>query len=208
MDGPSFENNTDVLVVADPTARTLVWVPRDLWCKGLSRRVNKAYALGGHERLIAALAEHDIRAEHSICLRPDGIRPALHGVRLTIPVREEMELDYEGEWVHFAPPAEELSGERIHAWIGARTRSGPAPPGWLPDLDRIRRQQELIAVMLGEGFGFRRFISAGPAVRVSGDAAIDELSQVRWDWEYSTLDDVVPREIDGQKVLVRTTGRA
>src|SRR5687767_291255 len=118
MDGPSWGHNTDVLVVAQPDARRLLWVPRDLWCEGMGRRVNKAYALGGHERLAAALAEHGIEAEHSVCLRPDGIRPALGDATVTVPVRETLELRYAGEWMRYEPPEEELSGERLHGWIG------------------------------------------------------------------------------------------
>jgi hypothetical protein len=66
MDRPSFDSNTDVLVVADPAARSLVWIPRDLW------------------------------------LSPQ--RPIEEGKRRIV----------------FKPPFEELSGERIHQWIGAR----------------------------------------------------------------------------------------
>lgn len=208
MDGPSFGHNTDVIVVVDPDELTLLWVPRDLWCHGSGRRINKAYARGGHDALIEALAEHDIEAHHSICLRPDGIRPALEGARIKVPVRGPMELFYDGEWIRFEPLVEELSGERIHAWIGARSRRGRAPPGWLPDLDRIRRQQELIAVMLGDGFDFRRFLAPGLPTRISDDAAIAELSEVRWDWVFAMLADVVPAEIDGEMVLIRKSGQS
>jgi hypothetical protein len=114
-----------------------------------------------------------------------------------------MEFDYYGDPVRFEPPVEDLSGKRIHAWIGARNRIGPQPPGWLPDLDRIRRQQELVALMLGDGFDFGRFVAPGLPVAISADDAIAELAQVRWDWSYETLSGVVPAEIDGQKVLIR-----
>lgn len=213
MDGPSFGHNTDVIAVADPSLRGVRWVPRDLWCEAQGTRVNKAYAEGGHDGLVAALAELGIAAEHSICLRPDGIRPALEGVTIKIPIRERLEFWYpakpgrpieEGrQLMVFEPPVEELSGERIHAWIGARRRRGPDPPGWQPDLDRIRRQQELIAVMLGEGFDFRRFLAPGLPVRASGDEAIGELRQVRWDWSLMTVADVEPAEIGGRQVLIR-----
>jgi hypothetical protein len=70
-------------------------------------------------------------------------------------------------------------------------------------MDRIRRQQELIAVMLGDGFDFRRFLAPELPTRASGEAAIAELSEVRWDWIYTMLGDLVPAEIDGQEVLIR-----
>jgi anionic cell wall polymer biosynthesis LytR-Cps2A-Psr (LCP) family protein len=203
MDGPSFGHNTDVIVVVSPRERTLTWVPRDLWSERLSARINKAYAHGGHEALVRALTEQGIEAEHSICVRPDGIRPALEGVSVSMPIRRAEEFDYEGEWVRFEPPIEELTGERIHQWIGARKRRVPAPPGWLPDLDRIRRQQELVAVMLGEGLDFSRFVAPGLPVRVSGDEALEDVAQVEWDWVFLTIADVEPAEIDGQQVLIR-----
>jgi hypothetical protein len=213
MDGPTWAHNTDVIVVADPSRHRLLWVPRDVWCAGLGHRVNKAFALGGHEGLRAALAEHEIEAQHSICLRPDGIRPALEGVSIKLPVRERMEFWYplspgasieDGRKpIAFEPPVEELGGERIHQWVGARYRRGPEPPGWRPDLDRIRRQQELIAVMLGDGFDFGRFLAPGLPVSISGEDARDDLAQVRWDWAFMTLADVEPAEIDGRAVLIR-----
>jgi hypothetical protein len=203
MDGPSFGHNTDVIVVVSPSLRRLTWVPRDLWSENRHTRINKAYATGGHVALIAALAEQGLQAEHSICLRPDGIEPALEGVSITMPIRRREEFDYYGEWVRFEPPVEELSGHRIHQWIGARTRRGDPPAGWLPDLDRIRRQQELIAVMLGEGFDFSRFVAPGLPVQSSGDEALDDLAQVQWDWAFFTVSDVAPAEIDGMQVLIR-----
>jgi anionic cell wall polymer biosynthesis LytR-Cps2A-Psr (LCP) family protein len=205
MDGPSFGHNTDVLSVADPGERTLLWVPRDLWCGRDRRRINAAYAHGGHDTLVAALEEHGIEVRHSICLRPDGIRSALGDTPIKVPVREPMEFRYAGQWMRFEPPVEELSGERLHAWIGARLRRDQAPPGWLPDLDRIRRQQELIAVMLGGEFDFGRFLAPGLPAQISSQAAVEELAQVRWDWMFEMLEDVVPVEIDGQDVLIRAS---
>lgn len=203
MDGPSLGHNTDVIVVADPVKRSLTWVPRDLWCPRREMRINRLYAHGGERSLREGLRGQGIDAAHCLCLRPDGIRPALEGVRVKMPIREPMEFEYEGGWVRFEPPVEELHGERIHAWIGARRHRGGSPPGWLPDLDRIRRQQELIAVLLGDDFDFGRFLAPGLPVKASSDAAIEELRQVRWDWTFAVVADVVPAEIEGKQVLVR-----
>jgi hypothetical protein len=191
MDGPTWGHNTDVIVVADPARRSLTWIPRDLWCEELGNRVNKAYALGGHDLLLAALAEHGTPAAHSLCLRPDGIREALGDASFRVPVREPMSFDYEGEEVVFSPPVETLAGERIHAWVGARKRLDGARVR-LPDLDRIRRQQELVAVMIGDGFRFSRFVAPGIPARASGESALLELRLVRWNWAFRTLDDVEP----------------
>ena len=43
-------------------------MPRDLWCEDLGDRINRAYELGGHAGLKAALAEHGIDAEHGLVL--------------------------------------------------------------------------------------------------------------------------------------------
>ncbi len=203
MDGPSWGNNTDVIVVADPARRSLRWVPRDLWCDGLGRRINKAYALGGHDGIIEALSDHGIVATNSLCLRPDGIGEALGDTSITVPVREPMEFRYGGGWVRFEPPVETLAGERVHAWVGARTRHPDMPVARRPDLDRLRRQQELVAVMIGDGFDFGRFLAPGLPARISGSGALADLRQVRWNWSFSTLDDVEPAERDGAQVLVR-----
>ena len=50
MDRAGFGENADVIVVADPEAETLTWVPRDLWSERLGNRIARAYARGGHER--------------------------------------------------------------------------------------------------------------------------------------------------------------
>src|SRR5215212_5544445 len=147
MDRDSFGANTDVIVLADSSARELLWIPRDLWCESLGDRVNRAFALGGHVGLSVALAEHGIAGEHSVCLLPAAVGSAFDGLEVEVPVDERIELWYplapqrsikEGrKRVVFEPPVERLAGERLHQWIGARY--GVARPG--SDLERIRRQQ-------------------------------------------------------------------
>jgi hypothetical protein len=201
MDAPSFSRCTDVIVVVQPASRRLLWVPRDLFCPRLGERINHAYARGGSSGLIAALAEHRIAAENTVCLRPDGIRPALADCAFTIPVRASIEARYHGETFHFRAPVDRLWGERIHAWIGARDVKGERRG--LPDLNRIARQQELVAVLLGERFDFARFLAPGLPVEVSSSAAVEALSGVRSTWRIETLDGLILQSIDGEHVLVR-----
>jgi len=154
MDEPAFDANTDVLVVVDPGAERLLWVPRDLWCPQLRHRVNRAYAMGGEETLRAALAAHRILAEHTLVAGRQAAERCLDHVRVTVPVPSPIELWYpqvrgsrieEGRRpVRFDPPAAELSGERVHEWIGARY----SPAGSGSDLHRIRRQQTLLIALL------------------------------------------------------------
>jgi anionic cell wall polymer biosynthesis LytR-Cps2A-Psr (LCP) family protein len=57
MDRDSWGANTDNLAVVDPHRRSVVSVPRDLWCTSVGDRINRAWAEGGAPRLIAALPD-------------------------------------------------------------------------------------------------------------------------------------------------------
>lgn len=212
MDRASFGASTDVIVVVDAEARAMTWIPRDLWCERLGERVNRAFELGGGPGLVDALAEHGFTVAHTLCLRRDAIEQGIDGLSIRVPVREPMAFWYplsptepieDGrKAISFDPPVEELAGERIHQWIGARYRVHA--PG--SDLERIVRQQELVAVMLGEGVDFRRFLSVPDAVQVSHAAALEELARVRPTWTFATLGPLEPRRIDGKEVLVAGAG--
>ena len=101
----------------------------------------------------------------SICVQRAAVEAAAEGVTVTVPVPERIDLRYpltprsmmeDGEKViSFLPPAETLSGERIHQWVGARWMVGR--PG--SDLIRLRRQQVFVLRLLQEGFDFRRAIA-------------------------------------------------
>lgn len=210
MDRPSFRANTDVIVVADPPGARLLWVPRDLWSPGLGNRVNRAYAVGGHGRLAAALAEHGIAVDHGLCLGRAAIERATADVAIRMPVERSMSFWYplaparpieEGrKRVTFAAPVERLAGERLHQWVGARYAVEPGDEG---DLHRIRRQQQLVAVMLGAGFDFQRFLAPGLPRELTSGAALDELAQVRADWRFETFGPTRGARIDGKAVLVK-----
>jgi hypothetical protein len=208
MDRGEWGANTDNIVVVDPGRRRLLWVPRDLWCQGIQRRINRAFAHGGHAGLIEALAEHGIEAHHVICLRREATEQALEGVTVTVPVRRRMEFLYPldqrrttqeaSKLVLFEPPREALSGERIHHWLGARY----SPGGGSTDLDRIERQKTFIWALLRGGFDFRRLLAAGPElVSVSTAAAVEEVGRVDLSWRLKTLAAVLPVTIDGMQVL-------
>jgi anionic cell wall polymer biosynthesis LytR-Cps2A-Psr (LCP) family protein len=186
MDEPGLAARTDVLVVADPSNRRLLWIPRDLWCESIGDRVNEAYRLGGADALLGALAEHGIRSEHVICVGREVTEAALEGIAVTVFVRERMEFLYplpgmtvpEGNRrVVFDPPAEKLSGERIHEWLGARFK----PLGGGSDLERIERQKLFLLALLESGFDFAAALRAGPAgaITISSSDALAELGLKR-----------------------------
>jgi anionic cell wall polymer biosynthesis LytR-Cps2A-Psr (LCP) family protein len=208
MDRASFDANTDVIVVADPGRARLTWVPRDLWCEELGDRVNQAYRLGGHTVLARALCEHGIEIDHSVCARRDAIEAVAAELVVRMPVRERRAFWYpvsptapieEGRReIVFEPPFEDLTGERIHQWVGARY----AVDGTGTDLDRIARQQELVALLLGDGSDLSRAADNPEALRASGPEALDELGQVDATWAIATFGPLQPRTIDGKDVLV------
>ena len=207
MDRPTFWDNTDVLVLAQPDERRLLWVPRDLWCPGLGDRVNRAYALGGGEGLREALAEHGLEAGNTLIVSRDAVAGFLDGIEVTVPVDREESFWYpldpqrpieEGrKKVSFSPPSERLAGERLHAWIGARYGVEEIAT----DLDRIERQQRLLAVLMIDGIDFSPLLE-GDGCRVSSEDAIAELQQVRLGWRLETFGPLAPAQVDGRHVLV------
>lgn len=208
MDRSGWSANTDNIVVVDPAARCLLWVPRDLWCQGVGDRINSAFGRGGHPGLVEALAEHDIGVEHSVCLAREAVEHALDDIDITVPVGEDLAFWYplsprepieDGrKIVRFRAPADTLQGERIHQWIGARMRvDGPSG-----DFDRIGRQQTLVRCLLDDHFEFGRALENAEWVSASDPAAYDELRRARPSWRFTTFTDVVPRRVDGKAVLI------
>jgi hypothetical protein len=209
MDDTSFMGNTDVLAVADPDRKLILSIPRDLWCASIGDRVNAAYARGGHELLAAALGEHGVVIDRSLCLLPAAVEAGFEDLEVEVPVRSFLALWYPRErglpieegrrLVVFEPPAERLLGERLHEWIGARY----ARVGSGSDLARIERQQELLRALLRDGADFGPFLSRPDAVAVSSPAALEELAAVTAAWRLATLPGTRPARIDGKDVLVR-----
>src|SRR5438093_7233501 len=162
MDGPGWTSRTDNIVIVDPAAEQLRWVPRDLWCDSLHNRINVAFARSGHEGVMAALAENDFAVQHSLCLARVAVERALADVDVVVPVERALSYWYplhpqarieDGKKVvRFDPPAERLRGERVHQWIGARYAvDRPAS-----DFERLARQQVLVRRLLEEGYPFDR----------------------------------------------------
>ncbi len=209
MDRPGFDQCTDNIVVVQPRRRRLLWVPRDLWCADLGARVNAAYRLGGHAQLLSSLRGLGVEVDHSICVPRDTAERALGRVTVTVPVAEPLHFWYplspqtriqDGrKAVDFQPPSEELRGERLHQWIGARHSRDPGRA--TSDLDRIRRQQVLVRALLRSGQPLTGVLSDPEPPAISSSDALADLAKVRWWWTMAALDQVVDRRIDGQMVL-------
>jgi anionic cell wall polymer biosynthesis LytR-Cps2A-Psr (LCP) family protein len=206
MDRPGEAANTDVIVVARPRRRELLWVPRDLWSERFRCRINKTFALGGHDVLLRALRAAGVRAGHSVCVPRPVCEEILDPIEVTVPVDQPLRywypltpsgrLEDARKLIRFEPPSERLSGERLHQWLGARLAVG-RPSG---DLERIGRQQVALREVLR---GARTLEIPVERLSLSDPAALEDLSQVGPDWRFTTLTDFVPATVGGAKVAFR-----
>jgi len=211
MDRDSWTANTDNIVVADAARKTLTWIPRDLWSKTVGDRINTAYASGGDELLRQALGDHGLEVGSSVVVLRSAVERALRDLHVTVPVTRPRRYWYPLEpttrledgrkLVAFDPPLEDLRGERLHQWIGARSSAEPRPPR-LPDLDRIARQQVLVRRLLEDGFDFSRAIEDAQLVSVCDSTAFSVLAAVTRSWRLRTFRLVRRTTIDHKQVLV------
>jgi hypothetical protein len=210
MDRDSWQARTDNLAIVDPGIKRVLSIPRDLWCESVRDRINAAFARGGHEALRAGLAELGHPVDHTVCVRRAATERALIGVQVVVPVRRRLEFLYQlhptaaiedgAKRITFEPPAETLTGERIHQWLCA-SWDLRGHRQW--DLFRIERQQVLVRRLLEIGYPFERVLADAALVSISDPRALEELARVRSDWRFATFDDVRGVRIDGKEVLLR-----
>ncbi len=141
-------SDTIMLIRFDPQGEsaTVVSIPRDAWVpipgKG-TMKINAAYSLGGAPLLIATVERlTGIRIDHFMVIDFAGFRSlvdALGGVDVDVATATT---DLGG--VHFTAGVNHLDGVRALAYV--RQRYG-LPDG---DLDRVRRQQNLLRAVLSK----------------------------------------------------------
>jgi hypothetical protein len=96
--------------------------------------------------------------------------------------------------ITFNPPAENLSGERIHQWIGARGAT---------DLHRIERQKIFLRRLLDTGFDFSTFLDDITGFKTDNlEDSLANLKAIRSDWRFDTLGPLRTEVISGRQVLV------
>lgn len=210
-DRDAFDTNTDNIAIVDPSLRRILSVPRDLWDHRNGRRVNRAWAEGGFPALQDSLAAVGLHVDAGLNIRRSAVEAALDGVRVTVPVERplvflyplapQLPIEDGAKVVRFDPPSVELSGERIHQWLGARY----SPRGPESDLGRIGRQQLLVRRLLEDGFDFRRLLADPDRISVSDSSVWQTLQSVDTTWSSAIVDGLIDRRIDGKAVLVRAT---
>lgn len=209
LDRPGWDTCTDVIVVAFPRRRTLLWVPRDLLSARYRCRVNGVFARHGHDGLRIALRDLGVRARHSVCLQRGLAEELLAEVSVEVPVERPLEYWYpvdphgnlqDGKRVvRFDPPAERLEGMRVHEWIGARIAIGR----YAGDLERIARQQVFVRSLLRSGFDPRALLRARPELWSATPGAGPDLARVTAEWRTAAITGVVPVTFEAQQVLVK-----
>lgn len=212
MDRSGWKARTDNLVFVDPTARTLLWIPRDVWSKTAGGRINTAFARGGPTFLQKALREYGLRADGVLCLQRSATERGLAQVRLRVPVGRRLEFLYplaptklmeDGtKTIAFGPDDEWLEGERIHQWLGARF----TPDGTGTDFQRIERQKVFVQRLVEEGFDSRPFLENPDEVCLTVPAVLDELATVRPDWSFLTFGPV-ENDVRGGAMVLRPCSR-
>lgn len=212
MDEDSWDARMDNIAVVEPGRRRILWIPRDFWCPALDNRINRAFAIGGHELLIACLREHGIRVESSICIRRGATIMALESESVRVPIERMIKFWYplkptrpieEGrKVVEFHPPGETLSGERIHQWLGARKPLD----GDESDLPRIERQKTFVRALLAGNFDFTKLLRDRDRISIHGTGAFEDLRQVGSYWKHKTIGPLAHAQVREMPVVVRKNG--
>lgn len=209
MDRDGWEARTDVIVVALPRRRTLLWVPRDLLCARYRCRINEVFARHGHDGLRIALRDLGVRARRSVCLQRGLVEELLAEVSVEVPVDRPLEYWYplhpharleDGRRVvRFDPPSERLEGLRVHEWLGARIAVGR----YAGDLERIVRQQVFVHSLLRSGFDPRALLDGRHELWSATPGAGRDLERVTAEWRTAAITDVVAATFEAQQVLFR-----
>jgi len=205
---------TDNIVFIDFKKKSLTWIPRDLYAYRIRSRVNEAYRLGGHSLFIEVINKLGYKAEHSICVSTQACINVFSQLKLVVPIAEYAEYHYPlkpftpiesgRKTICFQPPQEELVGERIHHFLGARFRIDKNVA--LPDFDRILRQQVFVKCLLEQHFNFKQFLIEN--ISFSHPDALDQLHLINSQYEFKLANNCFPVTIQGMKVLFKKTAYA
>src|SRR5215212_3036020 len=165
-EGSTSHSDTIMLVRVSPkTGRIrLLSVPRDLLVEvepGVEDRINTAYLYGGTQKATAVMEDlTGITIDHHAIVDFRGFEDvidALGGV--TLKVGHPIRIGIDGRRVYIPPGEQELNG--LEALAYARYRGTACG-----DLDRIRRQQRLIAALREQVLGWNTITKLPGIVKV------------------------------------------
>ena len=178
-EGSASHSDTMMLVRVSPeTGRVgLLSVPRDLLVEvqpGVEDRINTAYLYGGTERATAVMEDlTGIPIDRHAIVDFGGFEDAIDALGgVTLKVGEPIRLGIEGRRVYIPAGRQELDG--LEALAYARYRGTACG-----DLDRIRRQQRLIAALREQALGWNTITKLPGIVKVTHDNVDTDLGIVQ-----------------------------
>ncbi len=153
-EGSATRSDTMMLVQVTPrTGRIeLLSVPRDLLVEvepGVKDRINTAYAYGGVEQAMTTMEDFTgLPIDHYAIVDFGGFEDVVNALGgITVDVGQPIRVGIEGRRVYIPPGEQELDG--LEALAYARYRGSPCG-----DLDRIERQQRLVAALREQALGW------------------------------------------------------
>jgi LCP family protein required for cell wall assembly len=166
-EGSASHSDTMMLVRVSPQTGTvkLLSVPRDLFVEvrpGVEDRINTAYLYGGTERATVVMEDlTGIPIDRHAIVDFGGFEDAIDALGgVTLKVGEPIRLGIEGRRVYIPAGRQELDG--LEALAYARYRGSACG-----DLDRIRRQQRLIAALREQALGWNTITRLPGIVKVT-----------------------------------------
>ena len=166
-DGEGSASHSDTMMLVRVSPRTgqvqTLSVPRDLLVEvepGVEDRINTAYLYGGTEQATAVMEDlTGVSIDRYAIVDFGGFEDAIDALGgVTLEVEQPIRLGIEGRRVYIPAGRQELNG--LEALAYARYRGTACG-----DLDRIRRQQRLIAALREQALGWNTFTRLPGIVR-------------------------------------------
>ena len=168
-EGSASHSDTMMLVRVSPQTGDirLLSVPRDLLVEvkpGVEDRINTAYLYGGTRRATAVMEDlTGITVDRYAIVDFGGFEEAIDALGgVTLEVEHPIRIGIEGRRVYIPPGRQELDG--LEALAYARYRGTACG-----DLDRIRRQQRLVAALREQALGWDAITKVPGIVKVMQD---------------------------------------
>lgn len=176
-DSPSHSDTMMLVRVTPQTGRIeLLSVPRDLLVEvapGVEDRINMAYSLGGVEQAKSAMEDlTGVTIDRHAIVDFGGFEDVVNALGgITVKVGQPIRIGIEGHRVYIPKGTQKLNG--LEALAYARFRGTPCG-----DLDRIGRQQRLIAALREQAFGWNTITKLPRIVTVANQNVDTDLGIV------------------------------